>query len=99
MNSMSSVQHLNNRSVVLGTACCMLVVQTDETDIHRLPGKAWHCVIVLVLTHTLPLLVCSDGARGDLQMSVGKQLKQILDIDSSVRIGYLAHVRGPATRQ
>ncbi len=27
-----------------------------------------------------------------LQVSIGKQLKQVLDIDSSIRIGYLVHV-------
>ncbi len=53
-------------------------------------------VAVSVLAHIQPLQSRPDGVRGDPQMSVGKQLKQILDIDSSVRIGYLAHVRGPA---
>ena len=28
-----------------------------------------------------------------MQVSIGKQLKQVLDIDSSIRIGFLAHVR------
>ena len=28
-----------------------------------------------------------------VQTSIGKQLKQILDIETSVRIGFLAHVR------
>jgi len=27
-----------------------------------------------------------------LQVSIGKQLKQVLDIDSSIRMGYLVHV-------
>lgn len=27
-----------------------------------------------------------------VQVSIGKQLKQVLDIDSSIRIGYLVHV-------
>ena len=28
-----------------------------------------------------------------MQVSIGKQLKQVLDVDSSIRIGYLVHVR------
>lgn len=41
-------------------------------------------------------VVTSHSGCPDMQVSIAKQLKQILDIDTSVRIGYLAHVRGLA---
>jgi hypothetical protein len=79
------------------TACCMLVPQTNEASVQPLPWDMRLMVTGLVLARILPQQSRPDGVRGDPQMSVGKQLKQILDIDSSVRIGYLAHVRGPAS--
>lgn len=38
-------------------------------------------------------LCCNKSLVCGAQISIGRQLKQIVDVESSVRIGFLAHVR------
>ena len=42
-------------------------------------------------THAQPPPPTHTHTRAHAQMSIGKQLKQVLDLDSANRIGFLAH--------